>query len=125
MAEFSKFARRAAADPFFMGYLMAAVQRAHRLDDRALASRLGCGADALPRLFACRPPAPASFRADVESVARAVRCDPLKLAAVIREAEALEALCRIPGQPEVPALLAARDRVGGRGTVDDGGAEGQ
>lgn len=102
-------AERAAANPFFMASALTVYQVEHGLDDAALAAWLGCGVEQLPRLRLCRHPDadPGRFRAGVEQIAAYAGVSPFRLAALLREADALAALHS--GQRESAGLLAARD----------------
>jgi hypothetical protein len=53
-------AARAAADPFFLGAVLATYQRRPALDDAALAALLGCAPAALAELRLCRRPGAAA-----------------------------------------------------------------
>ena len=108
-------ARRARGRPFFLASALADYQAWHGLDDRALSAHLGCRSDVLPKLALCRRPSGegADFRAAVERVAAYAGVDALRLAQLLREADAWAALHSAPSvaDPEAPGfLLAARDR---------------
>lgn len=106
-------AGRAEDDPFFLGSALAAYRTGEELDDAGLARRLGCSPADLPRLALCRRPASrdASFGDDVHQIAAWANVDADSLASVVRYAESVEALRRMP--PHAGAgggtLLAARD----------------
>jgi hypothetical protein len=105
-------ADRVAGDPFFLACPLAEYARSEKLDDAALAARLGCRVEDLPRLRLCRAPRAglAEFREDVTAVARAFGIDPGVLAGAVRHGEGLVRLreaARAPG--EAGHLLAARD----------------
>lgn len=105
-------AGRAAGDPFFLAHPLAAFAQSERLDDPALAARLGCEVADLPRLRLCRAPRPdpADFRADVQAVAAAFGIDPRGLAAAVRHGEGLTRLRKEGRAAAAPGfLLAARD----------------
>ena len=79
------------------------------LDDRLLAAKLGCEAEAIPRLALCKRPRPAPhIRQDVERIASFIHADLLQLMMLIRALESREALSR-RHETARPALLAARD----------------
>lgn len=105
-------ATRVADDPFFLACPLAEFARSEQLDDAALAARLGCRVEDLPRLRLCRSPRPGleEFRADVTAVAQAFGIEPGILAGAVRHGEGLVRLreaARPPGEPG--HLLAARD----------------
>lgn len=101
-------AHRAADAPFFLASALAVYQKEHGLDEAALAAWLKCGEEALPRLGLCRRPdsRAASFRADVLTVAAFAGVQPIRLATLLQEADAAQAL-RAAGS--AGSLLAARD----------------
>lgn len=103
-------AERAADRPFFVAAVLLPWARAEGLDDAALAARLGCPPDLLPRLLLCRRPRPhpRAFHADVTRIATALGLAPARLAEVLRHAETLAALRE--QADVVSGLAAARDR---------------
>src|SRR5438093_3989449 len=107
-------AARAATDPFFLGSALAVYRSGEGLDGAALARRLGCSADTLPRLALCRRPVSSdpAFAADVRRIATWAGVDPDELANVLRYAESIEALWerRRSSASGQGTLLAARDR---------------
>ena len=104
-------AERAAREPFYLASVLLPYAQAEGLDDAGLAARVGCAADRLPAMLLCRRPAGegAVFRDDVEAIAARFDLSAVRLARVIRSADALVAL----GGAEVAAartlLTAARD----------------
>lgn len=111
---FRRAFERAGADSFFLASALVDYQRAYDLDDHALAARLGCSADGLPRLGLCRRPDPqsSSFGPDVRQIASYAGVQPLRLAQLLREVDASAALEH--GGESLTRLLAARDA-----TADD------
>src|SRR5688572_8918031 len=87
-------AARVSTDPFFLAHPLAEYARSERLDDPALAARLGCRVEGLTRLRLCRSPRPdpAEFRADVAAVAERFGIDPATLAAAVRLGQGLAGL---------------------------------
>jgi hypothetical protein len=86
-----RLAERASADPFFLGFVLAAYQRRHGLDDRALARQLGAHDTAVAAaLRLCRRPgtdAPyRSARQDVDEIARRFGIDAEALWRVLEDA---------------------------------------
>ena len=101
-------ARRAALDPYFLGFDLAVYADAETLDDAGLAQALGCEPGALTMIRLCRAPREesAAFRRDVEQVAERFGADAGQLARVVRHARAVRALRSSAGRG---GLLAARD----------------
>lgn len=105
-------AAKAAGDPFFLGFALAEYARAEGLTDDRLAAHLGCPVEDLTMLRLCRAPRPDpdGFRADVERVAGRFGVDPGRLAAVVRQAEAVVRLRAAGAVTAEPGFfLAARD----------------
>jgi hypothetical protein len=104
---------RAAEDPFFLGAALAEYRAGEGLDAAGLAARLGGTLEALPRLALCRRPDPADpgFAGAVRRIASWAGVDADALANVVRYAESVAALRRIPARRgHAGSLLAARDR---------------
>jgi hypothetical protein len=99
-----RLARRVREDPLFVAAPLALFAESQRLDDAALAARLGCEVSVLTPLRLCRNPQPQPpyFGRDVDRIAQHCGVD----------ADALAEALRL-GQ----ALLAARPAVGGAATV--------
>lgn len=107
-----RMAARASDDPFFLGHLLNRYAEFHRLDDAALADRLGCPPAQLATVRLCRAPRvdAAGFRADVDSVAGRFG---LNRDALIEAARYGQVTLK-PADPEAvgpEVLLAARDRT--------------
>ena len=105
------FARRVAGDEFFLASALAEYADSEGMDDAALAAALGCPASSLARLRLCRRPRPdpAGMREDVTRIGEHFGIDPLRLAEMVRRADALVAMRRdVAGG--AGALIAARDR---------------
>jgi hypothetical protein len=85
-----RMAEHASADPFFLGWALAAYQRRHGLDDAALARQLGANDSAVVvALRLCRRPGNEPGRTEAEDVATIAErfgIDPAALAGVVREA---------------------------------------
>ena len=111
-------AERAAQRPFYLASSLLAYARAERLDDDALAAQAGCDLASLPLLLLCRRPSGggAVFRADVEAIAARFALDAVRLARLIRRADAVAGL-RLPSPPlpdgdtRALALLQIRTRA--------------
>lgn len=110
----ARAAHRATQQRFFLASVFAAFQTANKLDDAALAHLLDCSVHVLPRLALCRRPAaePAAFSADIDHLARRFQVDGERLAAIVRQVDALQALQQhMAGNAHAADLLrAARDR---------------
>ncbi len=102
-------AQRVAADPSFLAAALAEYAHSEKIDDVALAQRLGCPAEVLGHLRLCGMPRsePPRFRQDIAQIASrfAVRAD--VLAEVVRRGQVLRQMRG--GVPEQGLLLAARD----------------
>lgn len=108
-------ARRASQHPFFLAAYLEAFRSQREMQEADLALFLGCAPDMLPKLALCRRPNPETqqFRSDVHHIARAFGIQPERLAQLIREVDALQALRKASpasGQLSTHGLLmAARD----------------
>lgn len=111
----ARAAQRAEQQPFFLASVLAAYRATHQLDDASLADLLGCAPDDLVRLALCRRPAPESarFSAEVDHLARRFGLHGDRLAAIIRQVDALTALAQHlqTAAPATGLLRAARDRT--------------
>src|SRR5262245_57442928 len=110
-----RLARRVMSDPFFLAAPLACFAQSERLDDRALAERLGCDVSALTALRLCRSPdpRPPGFWTDIEVIAGRFGVNADALAEAVRLGQNLLQMQRAA---EVPGrLLAARDREAGDG----------
>jgi hypothetical protein len=109
-----RLARRVESDPFFLAAPLARYAASNRLDDEALAQRLGCERASLTHLRLCRSPdpMPPQFMKDVEQIAARFALDPDRLAEIVRFGLGLLAVSPLPGEvaEDVPGyLMAARD----------------
>src|SRR3954452_24129219 len=104
-------AERAGHRRFYLASSLLAYARAERLDDASLADRLGCDLASLPALMLCRRPTEggAVFRADVEAIAERFGLNALRLARLMRRADALVALGGAAPDQTGGLLAAARD----------------
>jgi hypothetical protein len=106
---FERLARRASAEPPFLGWQLAAFARARGFDDAALADYLCCAVAALANVRLCGAIRPEHFRSDVTEVAAKFDLNPHRLAEAAKPLPA--ELAREPAPTEAPGvLLAARDR---------------
>jgi hypothetical protein len=120
---FELAAMRAARDPFFLGHDLREYRDISELDDEGLARFLECSKEGLMRLALCRRPDPgkASFRPDVEQIALHCGASTQKLAALVREVDAVRTMRGAPqlqaplAQSRSALLMAARDRRLGAG----------
>jgi hypothetical protein len=113
-AHLDRLARRVESDPFFLAAPLARYAASNRLDEDALAERLGCDRASLTHLRLCRSPEPMppQFFKDVQQIAARFALDPDRLAEIVRFGQALlavsppasEVLDDAPGY-----LMAARD----------------
>src|SRR5688500_16786029 len=107
----ARLARRAAARAAerdgFMAWVLARYRETERLDDDGLAAFLGIDRAALDRLALCGRPRPELFGADVAAIAEHAGASEYRLANLIRQVEALQALARAPAEG-VGLLAAAR-----------------
>lgn len=106
-----RLARRASAEPAFLGWQLAGFARARRLDDDALAAHLGCSRADLARVRLCGAVRPDHFRADVQAVAANYGLDPARLAEAAKPFPVAPA-GTVAERAEPGVLLAARDRPG-------------
>ena len=88
-----RLASRASADPWFLGWALAAYQRRHGLDDAALADKLGANDTAVVvALRLCRRPGTAqpdrTTEDDVNEIARRFGIDAAALRRVVEEVAA-------------------------------------
>jgi hypothetical protein len=109
-----RLARRVRSDPFFLAAPLARYADSERLDDDALAARLGCDRAALTLLRLCRSPQPMPphFWNDVQQIAARFNLDPDRLAEVVRFGQALLQTRAPDAAPDEPApgyLMAARE----------------
>jgi hypothetical protein len=102
-------AETAAARPAFLGWALDRFRQAEGLDDAGLARWLGTDPSRLQWLGLCQRPRPDRFAADVAALSARFSVDPSRLAAAIRQVDALSALAHAPAQ-ERGMLAAARDR---------------
>ncbi len=108
-AQLERLARRASAEPSFLGWQLAAFARARGFDDAALADFLGCPVATLANVRLCGTIRTDHFRTDVTSVATKFGLSAARLADAAKPLPA-EPL-REPASADAPGvLLAARDR---------------
>lgn len=108
-----RLADLASTRPSLMSSLMLLYREQEAMDDEQLARFLECDVAALPRLALCRRPRQApDFRGDIEAIAAHTGADSARLARMVRQAAAAEALGSAPGRANTSSLLmAARDRA--------------
>ena|SRR5947209_1418285 len=104
---------RAEKEPFFLASALTAYARSERLDDAALATRLGCPRETLVHLRLCGMPRAQAplFWQDVQRIANRFSLDAELLAEIVRRGLSLLNLRQAPGdlKQEPGFLLAARD----------------
>src|SRR5437764_15271163 len=79
-------AARAAGEPFFLGWVLAADAASEGLEDAGLAAELGCPTQELAMLRLCRAPRPEppDIWDDVTRIAERFGLDPNRLAEVVK-----------------------------------------
>jgi len=106
-------AQRVADAPDFLAYALAEYARSERLEDTALAARLGCAVETLTHLRLCRMPREQAplFWQDVKQIAQRFSVSAEVVAEVTRRGQSLFHLrVAAGGQKDKPNfLLAARD----------------
>lgn len=107
LAVLGRAAERVAANPFFLGHLLALHREVSGTDDDAQAAELGCGREGLVRLALCRAPRDdAHFLADLRQAADHAGADLARLIPVVRLAQSAQAL---RAANRAGLLAAARD----------------
>ena len=113
-------ARRAARNPFFLGYHLEQYKALQPLDDEGLARKLGCSVDTLVDLYLCRYPHPheENYQRHLQTIADRFSVSILGLISALQEVRAQAALRERRAlyrteDSEVTALLAALDRAMG------------
>lgn len=104
-------AARAADQPFFLAWALAAYARSDDLDDAGLAAALGCPPRELAMLRLCRAPRtdPEEFWEDVAAIAERFQLDPTRLAEVVKQGRVVRRFEQADAGTG-GSLLAARDR---------------
>lgn len=106
-----RLAAMASARPSLMSSLMLLYREQEAMDDEQLAHFLECDVEALTRLALCRRPRQApDFRGDIAAIAAHTGADSARLARMVRQASAAEALGGAPARANTSLLMAARDR---------------
>jgi len=104
-----RLARRASAEPSFLGWQLAAFARVRQLDDESLAAYLGCPVEALANVRLCGAIRSDHFREDVTCVATKFGLSVAHLAEVAKPLPAEPLRESVETDTHV-AMLAARDR---------------
>lgn len=108
-------ARRAEGRASFLAADLAKYRGIHGSSEEEVANSLAISVESLPALALCKRPDPAksNFRLEVERIASFVGADAVRLASLVREVEAVEALRRAGRDRTTGAnagfLAAARD----------------
>jgi hypothetical protein len=107
-------AQRSVEEPWMLGRAFARYRAMEGYSSERLADELGCTVESLQWLSLCRRPEGESFAENVLTIAKRFALDPLRLSAVLRRVEVMDAL--FPPQTDRegaagnPLLLAAQDR---------------
>lgn len=114
--------QRAAKDPFFLASALDIYCSLNDLDTAGLADYLGCSAKDVVRLAFCRRPRTdvGTFRGEVDQIAAYLSISAEKLASLLRQVDALEALRKSPTM-RTGFLMAAREheeRDGGESKLE-------
>jgi hypothetical protein len=122
-AHLDRLAGRLQSDPFFLAAPLACYAESQKVDDAALAGRIGCDLDTLTRLRLCRnpDPLPPRFWQEVECIAVRIHLDADRLAEIVRFGQALlqaQAPDRTDNQG-AGFLMAARDETDGEPAPGD------
>lgn len=108
-------ARRSADEDWMLGQALTRYQELEGHSPEQLAEELGCTVEALQWLSLCRRPTGEDFTGHVLTIAKRFALDPLRLSAVLRRVEVMDALApHLEGRAETDGdslLLAARDRA--------------
>jgi hypothetical protein len=101
-------AQAAETRPHFLAAVLARYRAIEQIDDAVLARHLGMSPDHLCVLALCGRPRQTTFRDDVDAIATRFAIQPARLATLIRQVEALDALSADHAAPG-SLLAAARD----------------
>jgi hypothetical protein len=106
-------AARAASRTAFVAGALAEYQALHNLDERRLAAWLGIAPGRLARLALCLRPEGTGmrYREGLDQIVAATGVDGDRLAMLLREVEAVEAMRAMPTAGRQGLLIAARDRA--------------
>ena len=104
-------AARAAGEPFFLAWVLAAYAHSEKLDDTGLAAVLGCPAKELVMLRLCRTPRtdPHDFWEDLTTIAERFGIDPGHLADAVKRGRVVRRFQQAE-EGSGGSLMAARDR---------------
>ena len=108
----SSLLKRVTDDPFFLGWAINRYALSYGMGKRAIATWLKCRNNAVDKLALCRLTngADTHFAKQVKRIAEYVGCDRDRLAAMIREAVAVDVLAKANFRNGEGFLMAARDR---------------
>jgi hypothetical protein len=104
-------AARAAEEPFFLGWILAAYAYSEELNDAGLAAAVGCAGQELAMLRLCRAPGtdPQDFWDDITSIAERFALDPQRLAEIVKRGRVVKKFQQA-NSVAGGSLMAARDR---------------
>lgn len=108
MTPLDALARRVEDDPRFLAHSLRLYAESERLNDDALAARLGCAAENLVMLRLCLAPGATTFRQDIATIARRHGANEQSLLTAARYGQVLVRLRSAPSGNPV-TFLAARD----------------
>ncbi|MFL5355439.1 hypothetical protein [Archangium sp.] len=107
-------ARRSAHEVWTLGHVFERYRELESRSPEELAAELGCSLEVLAWLSLCRRPEGEEFTEHVDAIVKRFGLDPLRLIAVLRHVEVMDALSARPEGGEAAegdsVLLAARDR---------------
>ncbi|PTL82214.1 hypothetical protein [Vitiosangium sp. GDMCC 1.1324] len=107
--------RRSAHEAWMLGHVFEKYREREGRSAEELAAELGCSLEVLQWLSLCRRPEGEKFTEHVFTIAKRFALEPLRLVAVLRRVEVMDAFAERSEGGEGPAdedslLLAARDR---------------
>ena len=107
-------ARRSAHETWMLGHVFEKYRELEGRSEEELSAELGCSLEVLHWLSLCRRPEGEKFTEHVFAIAKRFEVESLRLVAVLRRVEVVDALTARPGgggaADEDPLQLAARDR---------------
>jgi hypothetical protein len=109
-----KAARRSAQESWMLGHVFERYRELKGQSEEELAVELGCSLEVLHWMSLCRRPTGKAFSEQVSAIAKRFAVERVRLIAVLRRVEVMDALSARPAGGEATEeellLLAARDR---------------